>query len=302
MTDAEAIRLFLDYLVAERGSARNTLLAYSRDLEALSESLNGRLATASADDLRAWATCQHSLSSATLARRLSCLRRFFGFLLRDGLRADDPSVDLASPRLVRPLPRTLTLDQVLALIEMARVRAARKPDYASRRMLALVELLYGSGLRASEVVGLPRTAVRPGQPFLAVVGKGGKERLAPLSPPAAAAVAAYLADVPATSRFLFPSTGASGHLTRVRLFQLLRDLGLEAGLRPTQLSPHVLRHAFATHLLAGGSDLRALQQMLGHADIATTQIYTHVAVERLVEVVESRHPLADGIDPSPKRG
>ncbi|WP_342776791.1 tyrosine-type recombinase/integrase [Hankyongella ginsenosidimutans] len=166
-------------------------------------------------------------------------------------------------------------------------------------MLALVELLYGSGLRASEVVGLPRTAVRPGQPFLAVVGKGGKERLAPLSPPAAAAVAAYLADVPATSRFLFPSTGASGHLTRVRLFQLLRDLGLEAGLRPTQLSPHVLRHAFATHLLAGGSDLRALQQMLGHADIATTQIYTHVAVERLVEVVESRHPLADGIDPRP---
>lgn len=302
MTDADAIRLFLDYLAVERGSARNTLAAYGRDLLAVSAALSGGLVAAAPEALSAWAAGQTALSGATLARRLSCLRQFYGFLIRDGLRADDPSLDLAAPRLVRPLPRTLSPDQVLALIEAAHARAAHQPGRTSRRLLALVELLYGSGLRASEVVGLPRATVRPGQPFLTIVGKGGKERLAPLSPPAEAAVAGYAADVPATARFLFPSTGKSGHLTRVRLFQLLRALGLDAGLDPAALSPHVLRHAFATHLLAGGSDLRALQQMLGHADIATTQIYTHVAVARLVETVETRHPLADGIDPPPKRG
>ncbi len=302
MTDTEAIRLFLDYLGAERGSARNTLAAYARDLQTISSGLTCGLVAASPDALSGWAATQKSMSPATLARRMSCLRQFYGFLVRDGLLTQDPTLDLASPRLVRPLPRTLSPDQVMALIEAARADVHQHPSRATRRMLALVELLYGSGLRASEVVSLPRAAFRPGQPFLMVTGKGGKQRLAPLSPPAAAAVETYVADVPVSSRFLFPSTGKLGHLTRVRLFQLVRALGLAAGLDPATLSPHVLRHAFATHLLAGGSDLRALQQMLGHADIATTQIYTHVAIERLVEVVESWHPLADGIDPSAKRG
>ncbi len=302
MTDTEAIRLFLDYLGAERGSARNTLAAYARDLQTISSGLTFGLVAASPDALSGWAATQKSISPATLARRMSCLRQFYGFLVRDGLLTQDPTLDLASPRLVRPLPRTLSPDQVMALIEAARADVHHHPGRTTRRLLALVELLYGSGLRASEVVSLPRAAVRPGQPFLMVTGKGGKQRLAPLSPPAAAAVETYVADVPVSSRFLFPSTGKLGHLTRVRLFQLVRALGLAAGLDPATLSPHVLRHAFATHLLAGGSDLRALQQMLGHADIATTQIYTHVAIERLVEVVETRHPLADGIDPSAKRG
>jgi integrase/recombinase XerD len=224
-----------------------------------------------------------------VARRSAALRRFFGFLVDEGLRRDDPSAALPRPRFERPLPRILDEVEVKRMFEAAEDRAA-SDEAAAVRNLALLELLYGSGLRASELVSLPRGAIRPGQPFLMVLGKGAKERLVPISSRAEAAVGQWGEHVPSGALWLFPS--GKKHLSRVRLFQIVRQMASDAGIAPDRVSPHVLRHAFATHLLSGGADLRVLQSLLGHADIATTQIYTHVDSARLVELVNARHPLA----------
>jgi integrase/recombinase XerD len=230
------------------------------------------------------------LSPATVARRSAALRRFYGFLVDEGLRVDDPSAALPRPVLQRPLPRILDEREVTAMFEAVEARAASDEPGAVRN-LALLELLYGSGLRASELVSLPRGALRVGQPFLILSGKGGKERLVPISSRAESAVDRWREHVPRDRLFLFPS--GKRHLSRVRLFQIVREIAAVAGIAPDRVSPHVLRHAFATHLLSGGADLRVLQSLLGHADIATTQIYTHVDSARLVELVNARHPLAD---------
>jgi integrase/recombinase XerD len=226
-----------------------------------------------------------------VARKASALRRFFAFLAEEGLRADDPSDALPRPGVARTLPRILDHADVDRLFAEIARRLEIDGSPANLRLSALVELLYGSGLRATELVSLPRNLIRHDQPFLILRGKGGRERLVPISDRARAAVASYAATLPREGAWLFPSGKA--HLSRVRLFQLLRALAADAGINPERVSPHVLRHAFATHLLEGGADLRALQTMLGHADIATTQIYTHVDGRRLVELVNQRHPLAD---------
>jgi len=286
--DRALVDRFLDMMAAEAGSSRHTLAAYRNDLERTAENL-GSLGQASADDLSRLGAAWADLSPATVARRSASLRRFFGFLIDDGLRKDDPSPALPRPRLERPLPRILESPEVERMFEAAEERAASDQPTAVRN-LALLELLYGSGLRATELVSLPRGAVRPGQPFLMVRGKGSKERLVPISSRAEGAVARWLELVPGDTLWLFPS--GKSHLSRVRLFQIVRAMAADAGIAPERVSPHVLRHAFATHLLSGGADLRVLQSLLGHADIATTQIYTHVDSARLVELVNSRHPLA----------
>jgi integrase/recombinase XerD len=279
---------FLDMMAAESGASRHTLAAYRNDLERAVECL-GSLGGASAEAVSRLGEQWAELAPSTVARRAAALRRFFGFLVDDGLRNDDPSAALPRPRLERPLPRILDADEVRRMFEAAEDRAA-SGEPAAVRNLALLELLYGSGLRASELVSLPRRAARAGQPFLMVTGKGAKERLVPVSSRAAAVVAKWLDLEPGETPWLFPSGKA--HLSRVRLFQIVRAVAADAGIAPERVSPHVLRHAFATHLLSGGADLRVLQSLLGHADIATTQIYTHVDSARLVELVNSRHPLA----------
>lgn len=277
-------------LAAERGAAANTLAAYRRDLEAAEAAL-GDLSLADTDALETLGAAWRDLAPSSLARRCSALRQFYGFLVDEGLRGDDPSGALPKVRARRPLPRLLSQDEVEGFLAQADEEAAAdRPDAV--RLLALLELLYGSGLRATELVSLPVSAVPRDAPFLHVTGKGGQQRMVPVSGRASAVLRRWLALRTGTSRFLFPSTGASGHLTRVRLFQLLRALAGRAGLDPERVSPHVLRHAFATHLLEGGADLRVLQTLLGHADIATTQIYTHVDAARLVALVNTRHPLA----------
>jgi len=286
--DRALVDRFLDMMAAEAGSSRHTLAAYRNDLERTAENL-GSLGQASADDLSRLGAAWADLSPATVARRSASLRRFFGFLIDDGLRKDDPSPALPRPRLERPLPRILESPEVERMFVAAEERAASDQPTAVRN-LALLELLYGSGLRATELVSLPRGAVRPGQPFLMVRGKGSKERLVPISSRAEGAVARWLELVPGDTLWLFPS--GKSHLSRVRLFQIVRAMAADAGIAPERVSPHVLRHAFATHLLSGGADLRVLQSLLGHADIATTQIYTHVDSARLIELVNSRHPLA----------
>ena len=286
--DRALVDRFLDMMAAEAGSSRHTLAAYRNDLERSAESV-GSLGEASAEDLSRLGAAWAELSPATVARRSASLRRFFGFLVDDGLRKDDPSATLPRPRLERPLPRILETSEVERMFEAAEERAA-SGEPAAVRNLALLELLYGSGLRATELVSLPRGAVRSGQPFLMVRGKGSKERLVPISARAGAAVGRWLELVPGDTLWLFPS--GKTHLSRVRLFQIVRAMAADAGIAPERVSPHVLRHAFATHLLSGGADLRVLQSLLGHADIATTQIYTHVDSARLVELVNSRHPLA----------
>ena len=290
MTEADRalVDRFCDMMAAEAGASRNTLLAYRRDLESAAETLIS-LERAGATELSRLGEAWSELAPSTLARRSAALRRFFGFLFDEGLRGDDPSAALPRPSLQRPLPRILDTNEVEAMFEAAENRASSKEPLALRN-LALLELLYGSGLRATELVSLPRRALRPGQPFLILRGKGGKERLAPVSERAAEAARNWLPNVPEGSPWMFPS--GKSHLSRVRLFQLVRQMAGLAGISPDRVSPHVLRHAFATHLLAGGADLRVLQSLLGHADIATTQIYTHVDAARLVELVNSRHPLA----------
>jgi len=291
MSDAAPIDRFLEMMAAERGAARNTLAAYRRDLEQASRLAGGRLAQADATMLRKIMADYRSLAASSAARKLSALRQFFAFLVDEGERANNPALDIARPATRRPLPRVLTHDDVERLFAQAGEEAAGEaPPAAAVRQLLLLELLYGSGLRASELVSLPRRAVAGERAFLIVRGKGDMERLVPLSDRARGALDRWLPLAGGGSSWLFPSGKA--HLSRVRLFQLLRELAARAGLDPTAISPHVLRHAFATHLLEGGADLRALQLMLGHADIATTEIYTHVDSRRLVELVNRRHPLA----------
>jgi integrase/recombinase XerD len=276
-------------LAAERGAALNTLTAYRRDLEG-AEDLVGDLSTASRDSLARLGNRWADLAPSTVARKASALRQFYGFLLDEGQRQDDPSPVLPRPATRRPLPKILAHADVEALFARAEFEAGGNRP-AALRLLALLELLYGSGLRATELVSLPLAAVPRDAPFLTITGKGGQQRMVPVSGRARQALSRWLEVRPAGGKFLFPSRGK--HLGRVRLFQLLKELAARAGLDPVGVSPHVLRHAFATHLLEGGADLRVLQTLLGHADIATTQIYTHVDAARLVALVNERHPLAE---------
>jgi integrase/recombinase XerD len=290
--DARAVALFLDMLAAEAGAAANTRLAYARDLRGASETLGGALLAADRAAIARLAESWSGLARTSVARKGSALRRFFGFLVAEGLRPDDPSRDLPKPARARPLPKTLSHDAVDRLFAAIEEMCAAAPGPQAVRLRALFELLYGSGLRATELVSLPRSAIRADRPYAVLRGKGDKERMVPVGSRALAAVAAWLPHVPAESKYLFPSGRA--HLSRVRLWQLVKAVAVAAGLDPAALSPHVLRHAFATHLLEGGADLRALQTMLGHADIATTQIYTHVGTRQLVEMLDARHPLGSG--------
>lgn len=285
---------FLEMMAAERGAAANTLDAYRRDLDDFEAFANAQGLDAHEADSRAlrdyigWMRSQ-GLAARTAARRLSTLRQFHRFLFAEGVRADDPSQIIDSPKLGRPLPKYLSEAEVDALI----AAAAGKEGVTGRRDRALVELLYATGLRVSELVGLPLSAVARDPETLVVRGKGSKERMVPLGEAARAAIKAWL-DVrqPKASRWLFPGNGDSGHFTRTGFAKMLDDLAVAAGVPPSRVSPHVLRHSFASHLLAHGADLRSVQQMLGHADIATTQIYTHVLDERLKSLVEHHHPLA----------
>ncbi|WP_374651447.1 site-specific tyrosine recombinase XerD [Dongia sp.] len=299
MSADPALGAFFEMLGAERNAASNTLAAYRRDLDDLLQFLTARrnaLGTASSADLRAYLgfLADRDLSPRTQARRLSALRQFYRFLVEDGRRGDDPTAALDAPKLGRPLPKLLSEQEMASLIDIC----GKLDGAEGARLLAMIELLYATGLRVSELVRMPIAAMMRDQPFLTVRGKGGKERLVPLNPPAKAAVTAYLAHRQShlgerpNSPFLFPSRGKEGHLTRQRFGQMLKEIGLKAGIDPARISPHVLRHAFATHLLDHGADLRSLQKMLGHADIATTQIYTHVQQERLKSLVETHHPLA----------
>jgi integrase/recombinase XerD len=284
-----AIETFLAMLAAERGAATNTLAAYRRDLEG-AEGLVGDLAKVDRKQLETLAKAWAELAPTTVARKSSALRQFYGFLVDEGVRADDPSPALPRPATRRSLPRILSHADVEGLFARAELEAESERALAVR-LLALLELLYGSGLRATELVSLPLAAVPRDAPLLTIVGKGGQQRMVPVSGRARQALSRWLAVRPAGGKFLFPSRG--GHITRVRLFQMLKEVAARAGLDPARVSPHVLRHAFATHLLEGGADLRVLQTLLGHADIATTQIYTHVDAARLVALVNERHPLAE---------
>ncbi len=286
-------------LAAERGAAALTLAAYQNDLVNLAGFLApGGVALEAVDRERLHAYLASPdtarLSPRTLARRISAMRQFYKFLLLEGVRQDDPTAELNTPRLGRPLPKILSEAEVKSLIEAAQ----NWPGHEGIRLGCVLELLYATGLRISELVTLPLAAARRDPRFLMISGKGGRERVVPLSEPARAALRNYLecrADFLPESRpcrWLFPSRGRAGHLTRQRTGQLLKELAVKAGLDPDRLSPHVVRHAFASHLLDHGADLRSVQQMLGHADIATTQIYTHVETGRLRKLVETAHPLA----------
>ena len=290
--DPALIERFLEMLAAEAGASANTIAAYGTDLRLASEALDGGLARADRAAIERLAEDWRDLARATVARKSAALRRFYGFLVDEKLRANDPGSALPRPGNGRGLPKTLSNADVEAIFAAIQARIDRvPPDPRDLRLLALIELLYGSGLRASELVSLPRGAVQPDKPYLILRGKGGKERLVPLSDRARAAVAAWRDHVDPARPWLFPS--GKGHLSRIRLYQMVREIAGLAGIPPDRISPHVLRHAFATHLLEGGADLRALQAMLGHADIATTEIYTHVDSARLVSLVNERHPLAD---------
>ncbi|GAA0732240.1 tyrosine-type recombinase/integrase [Sphingomonas trueperi] len=298
--DRDLIERFLEMLRAETGAAANTIAAYGTDLRLASEALGGDLAGAGRAEIERLAGGWGELARATVARKSSALRRFFAFLAEEGHRADDPGAALPRPGAARRLPKILSTGDVDAMFAAIAERQARvPPDPLDLRLAALIELLYGSGLRATELVSLPRNAIHPDRPFLILKGKGGRERLVPISDRARAAVALWRGQVPPDSPWLFPS--GKKHLTRVRLYQIVRALAAMAGIPPERASPHVLRHAFATHLLEGGADLRALQAMLGHADIATTEIYTHVDSRRLVELVNARHPLGEALAQVPHR-
>ena len=275
-------------LAAERGAAANTLAAYRRDIEAAEEAI-GDLVSARREEISGLASQWSSLAPSTVARKSSALRQFFGFAVDEGWRSDDPSGALPRPAARRPLPKVLSHDAIDKLFARAELEAeSGKP--AAVRQLVLLELLYGSGLRATELVSLPINAVPRDAPMLTVMGKGGQARMVPVSDRAREALSRWLPLRNNQSRYLFPSR--KKHLSRVRLFQMLKELAARADIAPDGISPHVLRHAFATHLLEGGADLRVLQTLLGHADISTTQIYTHVDAARLVELVNTRHPLA----------
>jgi len=293
------IEAFLEMMAVERAAAANTLKNYGRDLDRFAYFAKVRgetLETAGANDIAAWleALEAEGLAASTAALKTSALRQFYQFLYAEGMRADNPTAAIERPRTKRPLPKILTSQEITALFT-----AAEKAEGAKGlRLLAMLETLYAAGLRVSELVGLPLAAMRKGERVLIVRGKGDKERLAPLTDRAVKTVEDYLGvraqfiGEGESSPWLFPSRGKTGHITAARFAQLLKDLAVAAGVPPSKVSPHVLRHAFATHLLEGGADLRSVQQMLGHADITTTQIYTHVAQDRLRDLVLTRHPLA----------
>lgn len=292
------IESFLDMLLAERNATANTRLAYGRDLSDAAHYLARRkvnLADASEEDLREYLQSLAKTAASTQARRLSALRQFFQFLCSEQRRQIDPTRNIEAPRRGRSLPKYLTEDEVSQLLQAI----GHKKNHEVARLKALLELLYAAGLRVTELVGLPLAAIQFDRAMVLVKGKGGKERIVPLGDPALRALKTWISHRKeildksgCRSMFLFPSRDGSKYLTRQRFFQMIKQLALEAGLDPARLSPHVLRHAFATHLLEHGADLRSVQTMLGHADIATTQIYTHVASDRLLKTVSEHHPLA----------
>ena len=307
MEDFHHIEAFLEMLSAERGAADNTLESYRRDLVDFSTHTKARRATLveiDAGDIRDYLAtlADRGLAASTSARKLSALRQFYKFLYAEGTRTDNPTTVIDSPRQGRPLPKTLSVDDVEKLLDCARAMVEKSRDSKklnALRLNCLVEIIYATGLRVSELVALPVSAALSDDRFLYVRGKGGRERLVPLSEPAVQSMQAYLAALNVRLKgraddqpWLFPSRGASGHLTRQRFGQELKELGIAAGIEPQRLSPHVMRHAFASHLVAFGADLRSVQQMLGHADISTTQIYTHVLDERLKQLVQDHHPLS----------
>jgi integrase/recombinase XerD len=310
-SDASLIELFLDMLAAERGAGANTLAAYRRDLDDFSLHLRELqagergLAGATTDDVRGYLQrlSKRGLKPASTARRLSAIRQFYRFLCAEGRRRDDPAAVLEGPRRGRAVPKVLSIAEVDRLLAAARAGSENAALSAAERLRAvrlacLVEVLYASGLRVSELVSLPAAAAARNARMLVVRGKGGKERLVPLNEPAKAAMQAYLAlraelYPQLQSKWLFPSFGESGHLTRQHFARDLKALAAAAGLGPDRVSPHVIRHAFASHLLHNGADLRIVQTLLGHADISTTQIYTHVIEERLKSLVRDLHPLGD---------
>ncbi|WP_295192977.1 site-specific tyrosine recombinase XerD [uncultured Brevundimonas sp.] len=293
------IEAFLEMIAVERDASPHTLSAYGRDLADAEMALSdaGGLMKADAEAVEAWFAdlSRRGLSAATAARRRSSARQFYRFALAEGWRTDDPSRRLDAPKQGRSLPKVLSRAEIDALLAASAARDAA----AGLRLVALVEMAYASGLRVSELLGLKVEAVRRDPAYLIVRGKGGKERLAPLNTAAREAIKAWLVardgkrkpEAP-DSPWLFPSSGRTGHLTPRRFAQLLDEAAITAGIDPARVSPHVLRHAFATHLLEGGADLRVVQTLLGHVDIATTQIYTHVATDRLAQVVQQNHPLA----------
>ena len=308
-SDEALIELFLDMLAAERGASENTLTAYRKDLEDLSAHLRASrstIANATTDNLRKFlaSLAARGFKSSSLARRLSAVRQLYRFLYAEGKRGDDPAAVLEGPKRGRSLPKVLSIADVDTLLKTARTNGdnAEQPllqRLRAARLLCLLEVVYATGLRVSELVTLPAAAARRDQRMLVVRGKGGKERLVPLNKPAKRAMAEYLelrgkAKRDAESKWLFPSFGEQGHLTRQHFARELKTLGAACGIQPARLSPHVLRHAFASHLLHNGADLRVVQTLLGHADISTTQIYTHVLEERLKKLVRDLHPLADG--------
>ena len=306
MTDRHWIAAFLDAQAAERGAATNTQLAYARDLADVSDWLAGRslsLATAQKADVEAYLIhCDaQGLAKSTRARRLSAIKQLYRFCFEEGFRADNPAVQISGPGRDKRLPKTLSTDEVDRLLDAAAVHG-RTPAERERNM-CLMHLLYATGMRVSELVSLPLASAKGDPRMLLIRGKGGKERMVPLSPPARAALRAWLktreamedaarAEGKPASPHLFPSRGKSGHLTRHAFYVLIKDLAVEGGVSPSKVTPHTLRHAFATHLLANGADLRAIQTFLGHADVSTTEIYTHVLEERLKELVLDHHPLA----------
>ena len=302
MSDGHLVEAFLEMMVAERGAARNTIEAYRRDLRDYLAFLGRRgraVAAAERGDVDAWlaALAAEGLAASSSARRLSAVRQFHKFLAGENLRTDDPTRIVASPRARRPLPKVLSIDEVDRLLRLAEseLESPELSDAAraeAQRLHLLLELLYATGMRVSELVGLKRSAVMRDAAYLTVRGKGGKERIVPLTDRARDAVRAYLAVLP-PGTWLFPADGQSGFLARQVFARALKGLAARAGISAARVSPHVLRHAFASHLLAGGADLRVVQTLLGHADISTTQIYTHVLDEKLKTLVESHHPLAD---------
>ena len=307
--DETLVELFLDMLAAERGAGENTLAAYRNDLDDLTAHLrakNASIAGASTDDLRGFLKSldERGFKASSLARRLSAVRQLYRFLYAEGKRGDDPAAVLEGPKRARTLPKVLSIADVDKLLKQARANAENEKQppaqrLRSARLLCLLEVVYATGLRVSELVALPASAARRDQRMLVVRGKGGKERLVPLNQAAKRAMEEYLtlrAETvrEAQSKWLFPSFGEQGHITRQHFARELKVLGSACGIQPARLSPHVLRHAFASHLLHNGADLRVVQTLLGHADISTTQIYTHVLEERLKTLVRDLHPLADG--------
>ncbi|RWR32799.1 site-specific tyrosine recombinase XerD [Sinirhodobacter populi] len=305
--DPRWIATFLEAQAAEAGAARNTILSYGRDLNAFlgfTSAKGLRLETLTRADIEAWLIrCEaEGLAKATRARRLSSVRQLYRFAYEEGWRADNPALRISGPGKAQRLPKTLAIEEVEALLEAARDQGRNPTEQIRNR--CLMELLYATGMRVSELVSLPVAAARGNPAMLLIRGKGNKERMVPLTAPAREALAAWLstrdaqeeearlARRGAPSRFLFPGSGREGHLTRQGFFLLLKDIAVAAGIAPARVTPHVLRHAFATHLLQGGADLRAIQMLLGHADLSTTEIYTHVLDERLKSLVLDHHPLA----------